>query len=66
MYYKKLPNGTFVLLLLYVDDMLVTGSKIKLMDELKQRLAQRFGVKDLGAARQTLGMTIIQDRQRKR
>lgn len=64
-YYKKLDSSEFVLLLLYVDDMLVTGSSMKIISDLKQLLAQNFSMKDLGAAKRILGMHIIQDRQNK-
>lgn len=64
-YYKKLDSSEFVLLLLYVDDMLVTGSSMKIICDLKQLLAQNFAMKDLGAAKRILGMRIIRDRQNK-
>lgn len=59
LYFKWLANGNFVILLLYGDDMLVTGSNMRVVKELKQHLAQRFAMKELEAAKRSLGMTII-------
>lgn len=63
-YYKKLSSGEFVILLLYVDDMLVGGTS-QIIQKLKQQLAARFSMKDLGVAKKILGMTITRDRQKK-
>ena len=50
---KKFEGGDFLILLLYVDDML------------KKALNRTFSMKDLGPARQILGMHIIRDRKKK-
>lgn len=63
-YYKKLPHGEFVILLLYVD-MLVAGNSVRIVHELKQHLSQRISMKDLGAAKRILGMNIITDRKKR-
>jgi hypothetical protein len=64
-YLKKLPSGEFVILLLYVDDMLVAGTNKRIVNELKQKLASKFAMKDLGAAKKILGMTITRDRKKR-
>ena len=64
-YYKKFPDGSFILLLLYVDDMLVTGSSMKLILELKEKMSRKFAMKDLGAAKRIFGMDIIRDRHKR-
>ena len=64
-YHKRLPNGEFVILLLYVDDMLVAGSSQWIVGQLKKELAFWFAMKDLGATKKILGMTITRDRQNK-
>ena len=46
-YVRKFPNDKFVILLLYVDDMLIIGQDASVIGNLK---------KDLGPARQILGM----------
>jgi hypothetical protein len=38
-YFKKLENGSFIILLLYVDDMLVAGSNMQDINVLKKKLA---------------------------
>ena len=57
-YFKKLENGSFIILLLYVDDMLVAGSNMQDINVLKKKLANSFLMKDLGAAKKILGMRI--------
>ncbi|KAE8664704.1 hypothetical protein F3Y22_tig00112738pilonHSYRG00095 [Hibiscus syriacus] len=59
-YIKRLDNS-FIILLLYVDDMLVAGSDMKEIINLKQTLSKQFAMKDLGAAKQILGMRIKRD-----
>jgi len=61
-YFKRLDNDSYIILCLYVDDMLVAGSNMDHIRELKQQLAQSFDMKDLGAAKQILGMKICRDR----
>ena len=43
--------------------MLVAGSNIKDINVLKRKLAKSFAMKDLGAAKQILGMRITRDRK---
>ncbi|KAE8697282.1 omega-6 fatty acid desaturase, endoplasmic reticulum isozyme 1 [Hibiscus syriacus] len=59
--YIKRFNNSFIILLLYVDDMLVAGSDIQEIINLKQKLSKQFAMKDLGAAKQILGMRIKRD-----
>ena len=59
-YFKKF-NNNFIILLLYVDDMLVAGSDMQEIVNLKQKLSKQFEMKDLGAAKQILGMRIKRD-----
>ena len=60
-YFKRLDNGRYIILLLYVDDMLVAGSNMQDINVLKRKLAKSFAMKDLGAAKQILGMRITRD-----
>ena len=62
-YVKKTTNGNYVILLLYVDDMLVAGSSMQDIVDLKKKLANAFEMKDLGEAKQILGMKITRDKQ---
>ncbi|KAL5810413.1 hypothetical protein ACOSQ4_026981 [Xanthoceras sorbifolium] len=59
-YIKRFDNS-FIILLLYVDDMLVAGSDMQEIMNLKRELSKQFAMKDLGAAKQILGMRIKRD-----
>ncbi|KAL5835734.1 hypothetical protein ACOSQ3_015285 [Xanthoceras sorbifolium] len=59
-YIKRFDNN-FIILLLYVDDMLVAGSNMQEIMNLKRELSKQFAMKDLGAAKQILGMRIKRD-----
>ena len=65
-YVKKKNDGNYIIVLLYVDDMLVVGSNMQEINVLKQKLANSFAMKDFGAAKQILGMRIIRDRKNKK
>ena len=62
-YFRKFTDGNFIILLLYVDDMLIAGNDSKLIGKLKERLFKSFDMKDLGPAKQMLGMQITRDRK---
>ena len=66
MYVRKFPNGKFVILLLYVDDMLIVGQDASVIGNLKNDLFKSFDMKDLGLSRQILGMQILRDRKAKK
>jgi hypothetical protein len=38
-YFKRIENGIYIILLLYVDDMLVAGSNMQEINVLKNKLA---------------------------
>ena len=42
--------------------MLIAGSSIEEINNLKKQLSKQFAIKDLGAAKQILGMRIIRDK----
>ncbi|CAH9088439.1 unnamed protein product [Cuscuta epithymum] len=62
-YFRKFPGGNFIILLLYVDDMLIVGQDSVMIDNLKKDLSMSFDMKDLGPAKQILGMEIARDRK---
>ncbi|XP_077222053.1 uncharacterized protein LOC143855883 [Tasmannia lanceolata] len=62
-YFKKLPDDSYVYLLLYIDDMLIAAWDLSEIQKLKSQLNAEFQMKDLGAARKILGMEIQRDRQ---
>lgn len=51
--------GSYVILLLYVDDMFIAGANMKKISILKQQLAQEFKMKYLNLASQILVMRIF-------
>ncbi|KAK9137192.1 hypothetical protein Sjap_007786 [Stephania japonica] len=51
-YCKRFGNNDFIVLLLYVDDMLVSGPNKDRIQELKAQLAREFEMKDLGPKKQ--------------
>lgn len=61
-YFKRFGNDDFIILLLYVDDMLVAGPNKDRISKLKAQLAREFEMKDLGPANKILGMQIHRDR----
>ncbi|CAL5417495.1 unnamed protein product [Camellia sinensis] len=65
-YVRTFPGGNFIILLLYVDDMLIVGQDATTIRSLKTELLQSFDMKDLGPAQQILGMNIVRDRKAKK
>ena len=60
LYFKKL-NDIFSILVLYVDDMLIVSKSMDEINMLKAQMARTFDMKDLGAAKQILGIEIHRD-----
>ncbi|KAH9685484.1 hypothetical protein KPL70_013981 [Citrus sinensis] len=65
-YYKRFEDNDFIILLLYVDDMLVAGPNRDRIQELKAQLAREFEMKNLGPANKILGMQIHRDRNNRK
>ena len=61
-YFKWFENS-YIILLLYVDDMLVVGSSMKEILNLKAKLAKEFSMKDLSLAKKILGMRISTEKR---
>jgi hypothetical protein len=62
-YFKMIENGSYIILLLYVDDMCVSGSNMHDITVLKKKLSNSFVVKDLGDAKKILGMRITREKK---
>ena len=60
-YFNRLDNGRYIILLLYADDMLIAGSNMQDINVLKRKLDKSFAMKDLGAANKILSMRITRD-----
>jgi hypothetical protein len=61
-YYVNSFDNSYTILLLYMDGMLVAGTRIGEINNLKRQLSKQFVMKDLGATKQILGMRIIRVR----
>ena len=48
--YLKFSRSKFIILMLYVDDILLASSDVELLHETKQFLSSKFDMKDLGNA----------------
>lgn len=59
-------NKALIYLLLYVDDMLISGPDSNEIIKVKNLLKANFEMKDLGAAKKILGMYIVRDRSKKK
>jgi hypothetical protein len=62
--YAKFRNGKFIFLILYVDDILLASSNVRLLLKTKRFLSSNFDMKDLGEASFILGIEIHRDRRK--
>ncbi|KAG7599586.1 Reverse transcriptase RNA-dependent DNA polymerase [Arabidopsis suecica] len=58
--YRKQEKEHHLLVAVYVDDLLVTGSSLSLIQEFKKRMASKFEMSDLGLLTYYLGIEVIQ------
>ena len=63
---QKFSDDDFVILLLYVDDILIVGRNVSRIDSLKKQLSKFFAMKDLGLVKRILGIRIERDRASKK
>lgn len=62
----KFSNNDFVILLLYIDDILIIGPNLSKIDNGKKELSKSFAIKDLGPGKLILRMKVIHDRKYKK
>ncbi|KAM1263711.1 hypothetical protein ACFX2G_029302 [Malus domestica] len=62
--YMKVSGSSFIILILYVDDILLATNSQSLLSETKSFLQRNFEMKDLGEATYVLGIEIKRDRRR--
>jgi len=62
--YLKLSSSKFIILVLYVDDILLASNDVDFLHETKQMLTTHFDMKDLGNVSFVLGIEIHHDRSR--
>ena len=56
---QKFSDDDYIILLLYVDDMLIIGRNPLRIDKLKKQLNKSFAMKALGPTKQILGIRIF-------
>jgi hypothetical protein len=59
--YLKHSNNSFIILSLYVDDILIARNNKEMIDTTKKWLSSNFEMKDMGKASYVLGVKIIRD-----
>ena len=59
MFFKHSANGKITVLILYVDDIILTGDNIEEQEQMKKVLAKEFEIKDLSQLRYFLGMEAV-------
>jgi hypothetical protein len=59
-----MSGGSVVFLVLYVDDILLRGNVVKMLNSVKEYLNINFSMKDLGEAAYVLCIKIYRDRSR--
>ena len=63
--YKKSSGSAIVFLILYVNDILLIGNDIPIMQSIKTWLLNQFSMKDLGEVSYILGIKIYRDRSKR-
>ena len=60
--YMKVVGSKFIILVLYVDDILLAASDLGLLHDVKNYLSSNFEMKDMGEASYVIGIEIFRDR----
>ena len=63
MFTKHSQDGKIAILIVYVDDIILTGDDVLEMNRLKDSLSSTFEIKDLGSLRYFLGMEVAQSKK---
>ncbi|KAJ4713234.1 Retrovirus-related Pol polyprotein from transposon TNT 1-94 [Melia azedarach] len=63
LFFKHGENGNFIALLVYVDDIILTGNDEEKARRLKEELNKEFEIKDLGNLRYFLGIEVARSRK---
>ena len=63
--YKKVSGSALTFIVLYVDDILLIGNDIPMLQSVKTWLSIKFSMKDLGEAAYILGIRIFRDRSKR-
>jgi hypothetical protein len=63
--YKKVSGSAIVFLVLYVNDILLIGNDIPMLEVIKSSLRKSFSMKDLEEMTYILGIKIYRDRSKR-
>ena len=63
--YVKRSKGSFIILSLYVDDILLASNDMEMIIATKGWLSSNFEMKDMGEADYILGVKILRDHSKK-
>ena len=63
--YKKTSRSAIIFLVLYVDDILLIGNNVSVLQYVKVWLSKNFSMKDLGEVTYILGIKIYRDRSKR-
>ena len=63
MFYKHSNEAKVVILIVYVDDIVLTGDDCNELEKLKGKLDEEFEIKDLGALKYFLGMEFARSKE---
>ena len=63
--YVKRSKKSFLILSLYVDDILLAGNDKLMIETTKEWLSSTFDMKDMGEASYVLGVKIVRDRSKR-
>ncbi|GAB2289900.1 hypothetical protein Dimus_038074 [Dionaea muscipula] len=58
--YVRKSNGNLLIVCVYVDDLIITGSSVVLIEEFKSKLIHEFDMTDLGLLNYYLGIQVVQ------
>jgi hypothetical protein len=61
----KCSNNSFIILSLYVDDIIIAGNNKEMIETTKRWLSSNFEMKDMGEANYVLSVKIIRDRTKR-